>query len=306
MDRENDVALVKAALAGRREAFADLVTRYQDYAYGVAIGLLSDFELARDVVQEAFLCAYRDLRKLRDPARFGGWLCGIVRHTAHRALREAGQVRALAEELCGTMEPFAQTAPPDRAAEDAERREIVSRALARLSEKNREAVSLYYVDGLSYADIAGFLDVTEATVQGRLQRARAQLRKELKMVRETFKEKELPEDFSEEIGRLLEAAARHGEERGRAVERLTEIGAPAVAPLCEALKDPRLPVLRTAARALCAIGDPRALQPLLRGLYGHHAWGWKDDVFRDGRVLAIPGAREAFLSAIREGQRTEA
>ena len=39
---------------------------------GVAIGLLSDFDLARDVVQEAFLCAFRDLRQLREPARFGG------------------------------------------------------------------------------------------------------------------------------------------------------------------------------------------------------------------------------------------
>ena len=50
-----DAALVRAALAGDRDAFSILVRKHQDYAYGVAISLLSDFDLARDVVQEAFL-----------------------------------------------------------------------------------------------------------------------------------------------------------------------------------------------------------------------------------------------------------
>ncbi|MCK4284184.1 MAG: RNA polymerase sigma factor [Candidatus Brocadiae bacterium] len=165
-----DAALVKAALAGDREAFSILVRRHQDYAYGVAVGLLSDFELARDVVQEAFLCAYRDLPRLKSPARFGGWLRGIVRHTAHRALRELARVRSMAEELRRTVEPFARTVLPDRSAEEAERRETVRRALERLNDRNREAVSLYYVDGFSYAEIAEFLGVTKATVQGRLPR----------------------------------------------------------------------------------------------------------------------------------------
>jgi len=65
---------VAKTLAGDGEAFARLVRRYQDYAYGTAIGLLSDFDLARDAVQEAFLLAYRDLGKLRDAERFAaGW-----------------------------------------------------------------------------------------------------------------------------------------------------------------------------------------------------------------------------------------
>jgi len=297
MDERPDATLVGEALAGDREAFSTLVRRYQDYAYGTAIGMLSDFELGRDVAQEAFLCAYRDLRKLREPERFGGWLRGIVRNTAHRALRELARVRSLAEELGYTAE---QSVPPaDQAAEEAERREIVQRALGRLNEKNREAVSLHYVNGLSYGDIAEFLGVTEATVQGRLQRARARLRKELKMVAETFKEEELPEDFSAEIKRLLDVAAVRGEEHERAIKRLTEIGAPAVDPLCEALGDPRIPVRRAAGRALCGIGDPRALQPLLRVLYSQYAHAWTGDIFADGRALAIPGMREALLEAVR-------
>lgn len=67
MNERPDAVLVKETLAGDRGAFSVLVRRYEDYAYGVAIGLLSDFELARDVVQEAFLYAYRDLARLKRP-----------------------------------------------------------------------------------------------------------------------------------------------------------------------------------------------------------------------------------------------
>jgi len=299
MDERADEALVADALAGKRESFATLVRRYQDYAYGVAIGRLSDFELARDVVQEAFLCAYRDLRKLRAPERFGGWLLGIVRNTANRAVRELERVRSLAEQLSRTADCFAPTLTPDRTAEEAEGRKLVRRALERLNEKNREAVGLYYVNGLSYADIAEFLGVTEATVQGRLQRARTKLRKELTMVEETFKEEELPEDFSVEIKRLLDAAAVRGKEHERAIRRLGEIGAPAVDPLCEALGDPRISVQRAAARALCQIGDPRALRPIIRVLYAGQ--GWQADVFGKGQALAVPGVREELLKLLREG-----
>ena len=304
MDNRPDATLVTGALAGQPDAFAALVRKYQDYAYGVAIGMLSDFDLARDVVQEAFLCAYRDLRKLKDPDRFGGWLRGIVRHTAHRALRELEQVRSLADQMQRTVPSVAPTPSPDQSAQDAERRELVRRALEGLTENHREAVSLHYVNGLSYADIAGFLDVTEATVQGRLQRARAKLRRELAMVEETFKEQELPEDFSSEIKQLLDAAEVRGRQHEEAIRRLAEIGAPAVDPLCEALGDPRIPVRRAAACALCTIGDARALRPILRLLYGEDYW-MGNALLRTGRALAIPGVREALLEIVREGQRHE-
>jgi DNA-directed RNA polymerase specialized sigma24 family protein len=57
MDGKPDAELVSDSLAGDREAFSALVRKYQVYAYGVAISTVSDFDLARDVVQEAFLCA---------------------------------------------------------------------------------------------------------------------------------------------------------------------------------------------------------------------------------------------------------
>jgi len=287
-------SLVGAVLAGEKEAFCDLVRKYQDFAYGLAVGMLADFDLAQDVVQEAFLSAYRDLPRLKDPARFGGWLRGIVRHTAHRALRDREHFRLLTERLWHAIETSGDTPAADQLADEAERRETVRRALERLDDKNREVVSLYYIDGLSYSEIAGFLSVTQATVKGRLQRGRVHLREELKVVEDTFDERKLPEDFASEIGRLLDTWAARGVEQTREIERLVEIGAPAVQPLCEALRDPRPAVRRGAANALCAIGDPRALNPILE------EWRAYRLEFRFKDLLAIRGAREALLRIVRE------
>ena len=297
MKGKPDTELVAESLAGRRDAFALLVTRYQDYAYGVAIGILSDFDLARDVVQDAFLNAYRDLRKLRDPVRFGGWLQGIVRHTAYRALRELKQVRLMAESLGGSAEPIAPAPLPDQVLEAEEQRRMVAKAIEGLNEKNRTVVSLHYVDGLSYADIASFLDVTEATVQGRLQRARATLRKELDMVKDAFQREGLPEDFSAEIKSLLDSIASKGKKNVEAMERLAEIGGPAVDPLCQALKDSRRPVRTAAAQVLCRIGDSRALRPVLSLLYNDDAWAYWN-VFAKGKVMKIPGFKEELIKIV--------
>ncbi|MEW6751421.1 MAG: RNA polymerase sigma factor, partial [Candidatus Latescibacterota bacterium] len=236
MAAPSDNELVTQTLAGRQDAFALLVRRYQQYAYGVAVGLLSDFQLAQDVVQEAFLAAYRGLGRLRDPESFGSWLHGIVRHTAHRARRQLEQARRLQEELLPGGELLPEPPRPDAALEAEERRRLVQRALAQLSDASREAVGLYYADGLSYAEIARFLDITEAAVVGRLQRARARLREELEVVKEAFADEELPPDFAAEIRRLLQEVAAEQRDAVQAVRRLVEIGGPAVAELSQSLE----------------------------------------------------------------------
>ena len=302
MNDRTDEACVRRALAGRREAFAQLVLRYQDYAYGTAVAMLADFELARDVVQEAFLCAFRDLDKLEDAANFGGWLHGIVRNMSRRALRELARVRALAADVEEKSEPLDSAPRPDEWVMKEERRRIVRQALAKLGAPSREALSLFYVDGLSYADIAGYLGVTEATVLGRLQRGRAALKKELlAMVEDTFKKEHLPEDFASEVGRLLETAGAETRAREDALRRLEAMGAPAVDPLCEAMGDPGAMVRRLAARALCRIGDARALRPVMRALYAGDYWLYST-VFRAGGILRIPGARDELLRIVEDGE----
>jgi len=208
MDERTDEALVSETLAGNREAFAALVRRYQDYVYATAVGVVSDIELGRDAAQEAFLRAYRGLATLRDASRFGGWLHGIVRRTATTALRERARGQRLAAKL--RVEPAPAATAPDRDAETAEVRATVHRALARLSDPAREAVCLFYVDGLSYADIARYLGVTSTAVQGRLQRARAKLRKELVMIDQTLKDSAPDDAFARRVVEAVEVYTTKG------------------------------------------------------------------------------------------------
>jgi RNA polymerase sigma-70 factor (ECF subfamily) len=112
------------------------------------------------VVQEAFLTAYRDLGRLRDPARFGLWLRGIVRHTALTALRERDKIRNMARELSYLTQDYT---PPEQSLDDAEtlRKRAVRLALEALVPNQREVVGLYYLGGMVYADISALLGISE-------------------------------------------------------------------------------------------------------------------------------------------------
>ena len=295
MKNISDAALVHLALSGDRDAFCDLVRRYQNLAYGTAMGLLSDFDLAQDVAQESFLCAYEHLTKLKEPGLFAPWLRGIVRRQAYHAIRDIKQARSLVNQFHLTVEPFANTPEPGSALHSSEQRAIVREALERLDPKNREVVSLYYLDDMSYAEVAEFLGVTETTVKGRLQRGRHQLRKELKMVEETFNNEKLPKNFAEETGRLLDALVADcvtgGLNRRSGIDRLVALGPDAVPALCDALHDKRRQVRFAAVEALAHIGDPRAAAPVIDAA--------ERTGMRTSHALRVPGVREAMLEVLR-------
>ena len=93
MTTSPDADLVRAVLAGERTAFPELIARYQRAACAVAWPVLHDRHAAEDAAQEAFLTAYLQLPRLRDPAAFGGWLLRIARQ---KAARVGGRVRSVA------------------------------------------------------------------------------------------------------------------------------------------------------------------------------------------------------------------
>lgn len=116
----------------------------------------------------------------------------------------------------------------------------------------------------------------------------------------TFQSGRLPDDFAGQVRRLLEQVGQPGKPQGRIVQDLAQLGVPAVEPLCMALENMRIPVRLAAAQALDAIGDVRALRPILRLLYAPDSWRFSG-VFNDGSVLAIPGIRQALLEIVRGG-----
>jgi len=163
-----DGRAVGRVLGGDGQAFGLLVERYGRAAYAVARAIAPMDADADDVLQEAFVLAYRKLDTLEQPHRFGPWLISITRNVALRA-RE--RVRETVP-LDAAPEAALATAPtPERA----EIRAVVRQALERLEAEPREVLMLHYFAGASVADIAEMLNISTPAVKKRLQRARETL-----------------------------------------------------------------------------------------------------------------------------------
>ena len=165
-----DERLVAASLDGDEDAFAALVSRHSARARAVALALLRRPEEAEDVVQEAVLAAFLGLHGLREPSRFGGWLCGIVANLAKMRLRRERAARSLGDVSGGAVVPEGVELSDGPS---------VAEVLEALPAAEREAVVLHYVEGLSCHEIAGRVGRTPGAVRVRLHRARRRLREHL-------------------------------------------------------------------------------------------------------------------------------
>ncbi|HEV3024181.1 MAG TPA: sigma-70 family RNA polymerase sigma factor [Pirellulales bacterium] len=173
-----DDEIVRRAQAGDRDAFAELIRRFERPALAIAFAVLADGDAAGDAVQDGFVRAWRRLAELRQPERFGAWLCGIVRNLARdeqRRCRRELRVREQAALLAvrgGEADPAAECSRR-------ENDERLAAALAHLDELSRAAVTLRYYEGLSSKKIGEILDLSAAAVDMRLLRARQFLRERL-------------------------------------------------------------------------------------------------------------------------------
>jgi RNA polymerase sigma factor (sigma-70 family) len=167
-----DADLVRAALAGAREPFAELVRRHQRTATALAARVLGSDDLARDAVQEAVVTAMTGLDRLRSADRFGPWFCGIALNVSRRWLR---QLRAERPDADPDLAGASTGAGPDELAELADLAGRVRAAIAGLADGQRDAVFLFYLQGLSHREVAAELGVSVGAVKSRLHQARAAL-----------------------------------------------------------------------------------------------------------------------------------
>ena len=166
----SDADLVGEALLGAREPFAELVRRHQRTATALAARVLGSDDLARDAVQEAAVAAMTGLDRLRSADRFGPWFCGIALNVSRRWLRQ------LRSEQPGAGPDRARDgAGPDELAELADLAARVRAAIAGLADGQRDAVLLFYLQGLSHREVAAELGVSVGAVKSRLHQARAAL-----------------------------------------------------------------------------------------------------------------------------------
>jgi RNA polymerase sigma-70 factor (ECF subfamily) len=176
-----DEELLAGLAAGRLEALDALYERYKTMAYGIARRITADDVLAEDVVQDAFLGAWRGAdRYVPGRGSVRTWLLSIVHHRAIDAVRRRRPTAELPVESEGQATPVPLTMP-DVWGEVSGRldRERVNAAVSTLSDAQREALELAYWGGLSQSEIAERLGVPLGTVKSRVRLALVAVRREL-------------------------------------------------------------------------------------------------------------------------------
>ena len=162
--------LVERARDGDDAAFTELVDLDGDLCYAIAYRILRDAERAQDAVQQAFLLAWRELPRLRDPDRFGPWLHRLLVNACYEELRRhrrwSTNIRVLPVD--GPSGPDPMVSVDDR--------DTLDRAFERLTPQHRAVFVLHHHAGLPLAEIADIVGVPLGTVKSRLHHATRTLR----------------------------------------------------------------------------------------------------------------------------------
>jgi RNA polymerase sigma-70 factor (ECF subfamily) len=177
-----DLELVARARRGNREAFRELVERYQRKVAALAVGMLRNREDALDIVQDTFTKAYQSLDKFKGDSSFYTWVYRIAVNLCIDHQRREGRYVQLGADLEDAGDeiapPSAEDLEQDEPYDRARSREIGSRVSAAINEltpEHRAVILLREVDGLSYEEISQVLECPKGTVMSRLHYARRQL-----------------------------------------------------------------------------------------------------------------------------------
>jgi len=179
-----DEELVARATAGDVDSFNQLVSRWERTIYALAYRTLGREEDARDVVQEAFLRAYRGLRGFKGEAKFSSWLYRITLNLCRDWIRRERRAPVVQppEGVDAVDLADAQASPTESVEDLVARREMsraVSRAMAELPEEQRTAIMLKEYHGLTFQEIADQLNCPLSTVKTRLYQGLSVLRRRL-------------------------------------------------------------------------------------------------------------------------------
>ena len=175
LDQAEEAVLVRRACEGDKPAFAELVRRNQGRVRGLLMRLAQDRVLADDLAQEVFLRAYRGLVGFQGRSAFGTWLYRIAYNVY---LNNRTRVRR----FCELPEDYVAAAVAPESALSAPRADLrrdLSAAIETLPERYRAVVVLYYLEEVSYPEIADILGVPLGTVKTHLHRAKKLLRERM-------------------------------------------------------------------------------------------------------------------------------
>ena len=183
---DDDLQYVVLCRKGDIEAFEILVERHQKKMLNIAYRMLGDYDEACDVVQDAFLAAYKAISKFKAEAKFSTWLYRIVVNYTKNRLK---QRKSLAQHEGASLDDFgerkngctaclsaASTGNPAELLEQSEREAHVQRCITALDVEYREVLVMRDIQGFSYEEIRDVLQIPDGTVKSRLSRARNALK----------------------------------------------------------------------------------------------------------------------------------
>lgn len=170
VDRARTVA---AAKAGDRIAFERLLRKHERLVLATALRLLGNLEDAQDAAQEVFLKLHRNLAKVESSGNLAGWLYKVTVNVCHDHRRRQPRTAGMEE----MSEIPAAGAGPDGELAAAEQRRVLELSLLQLSKKERAALVLRDLEGLSTAEAAAALGTSEATVRSQISKARVKVKK---------------------------------------------------------------------------------------------------------------------------------
>ena len=178
----DDSEIVAAVRTGQRDAvLTAILPQYRRKVYSLAWSIVRNPSIADDVAQDVFVKVWRALPSFDGRATFGTWIYAITRNAAISALRQRRQQVSLQDEI---VLAEAETALAVRAPEEPEERGAaeaarLAAALAQLPEKQRQVVTLFYLQERSYDEVAEMLAMPLGTVKTLLHRARGRLEQAL-------------------------------------------------------------------------------------------------------------------------------
>jgi len=176
----NDAELIGESVSGSRDAFGQIVVRYQSLICSIAYSATGSLGLSEDLAQETFVVAWKQLPGLREPEKLRSWLCGIARNLIYDALRAQGREPS---HHAGTLEEISAALSPEplpiEQAISNEEAAILWRSLQKIPELYREPLVLFYREHQSVHLVAQNLDLTEDAVKQRLLRGRKLLQEEV-------------------------------------------------------------------------------------------------------------------------------
>jgi RNA polymerase sigma-70 factor (ECF subfamily) len=177
-DVESDEVLVGRVLQDDRQSFALLMRRYNQRLFRVARAIVNSDAEAEDVVQQAYVAAYVNLAQFEGTARFSTWLTRIAIHEALQRVRSGRRAREVLAETAGVDWPSATLAAstPEEEVSASQLAQLLRAAIGALPESCRVAVMLREIEGLSTAETAACLGLSEEAVRVRIHRARELLK----------------------------------------------------------------------------------------------------------------------------------